>query len=275
MNTCHELLQDILPKLGYRWAGFRKVRRQICRRIHRRMQDLGINNYHQYMKYIEEHTDEQRLFDSMLDITITRFWRDRGVFRLIETSIFPELISEAEHEKRTHLRCWSAGCCNGEEAYSLSLLWYLRLSPANMNIEIIATDRNETVLERATNGRFPEGALRDTPADILSSGFLKTGAGYFINDRYKNPVQFLRQDIRDEMPSGEFGLILCRNLIFTYFDIQNQERLLGEMLLRLQPGGYFIIGSNERLPPGNKNLEQVKTGEPVYRYRHLNRTGGV
>jgi len=34
---CVAFLQWALPKLHLRWAGFRKVRRQVCRRIERRM----------------------------------------------------------------------------------------------------------------------------------------------------------------------------------------------------------------------------------------------
>lgn len=260
-------MQEILPKLGYRWPGFRKVRSQVCRRIHRRMQELDINSYEKYNNYIRDHEDELNILDRMLDITITRFWRDRGVFELIGKKVFPDLISSARRENRTHLHCWSAGCCNGEEAYSLLLLWHVRLAPENMHLRITATDRNETVLERARKGFFPEGVLRDVPIDIVNAGFDKSNSGYTIKKHYVDKVRFVQQDIRHEIPEGHFDIILCRNLVFTYFDTPVRDTIMSKILSRLRQGGYFIIGSNEQLSPKYVPLKQIKKGEPVYRYR--------
>ena len=41
-RDCIDFLQWSLPKLGMRWPGFRKVSRQVCRRIARRVSDLGL-----------------------------------------------------------------------------------------------------------------------------------------------------------------------------------------------------------------------------------------
>jgi hypothetical protein len=41
LSPCVEFLQWALPRLGRRWAGYRKVRRQVCRRVRRRIEDLG------------------------------------------------------------------------------------------------------------------------------------------------------------------------------------------------------------------------------------------
>ena len=37
---CVALLQWLLPRLEMRWLGFRKVRRQVCKRIDRRLREL-------------------------------------------------------------------------------------------------------------------------------------------------------------------------------------------------------------------------------------------
>ncbi len=265
MKSCHEFLQHILPELGYRWAGFRKVRRQVCRRIHNRMQELDISNYLDYLYYIEENSAERETLDRMLDITITRFWRDKGVYAILEQTVFPDLIESARQENRTNIRCWSAGCCNGEEAYSIQLLWQHRLSPEKLELEIIATDRNPTVLERARAGCYPEGALKDLPDELLEKGFERKDSTYVIKERYKHNIHFLEQDIRTEMPGGPFDIILCRNFILTYFDRTVSEPLLSKMLSLMQKGGYFITGSTESIPPSFGDLKQIKKGEPVYK----------
>jgi len=269
MNQCHEFLQQLLPKLGYRWPGFRKVRRQVCRRVSQRMHQLRINNYIDYFDYIKQYPEEWNTLDRFLDITISRFWRDRGVFELLEKVVLPDLISEARKERRSKIRCWCAGCCNGEEAYSLQLLWHIRIAPDDLRLNIVATDRNETVLERAQQGRFPEGALKELPPDILQAGFDRKNSFYQIKRQYTEDIRFLQQDIRRDMPAGPFDIILCRNLVFTYFDQQVRNSLTTEILHRLRLGGYLIIGANERLPDENLNVKQIKKGAPVYRKQEI------
>ena len=46
--ACVAFLQWALPRLGLRWAGYRKVRRQVCRRLHRRLAELGLPDLDAY-----------------------------------------------------------------------------------------------------------------------------------------------------------------------------------------------------------------------------------
>jgi chemotaxis protein methyltransferase CheR len=77
-SQCVVFLQWALPRLRVRWAGFRKVRRQVCRRVWRRARELGLADLVAYRAYLEEHPEEWALLDSMARITISRFYRDRG-----------------------------------------------------------------------------------------------------------------------------------------------------------------------------------------------------
>ena len=79
-------------------------------------------------------------------------------------------------------------------------------------------------------------------------------------------MSFLRQDIRDEMPEEQFDIILCRNLVFSYFDDALQRRVLDKMQKRLRIGGYLLIGTHESLP------EEVKGFEPLSRWPGLYRS---
>ena len=47
-TDCIAFLQWSLPQLGLRWPGFRKVRRQVCKRISRRMKELELDTFEQY-----------------------------------------------------------------------------------------------------------------------------------------------------------------------------------------------------------------------------------
>lgn len=53
-----EFLQWALPRLNYRWPGFRKVRGQVYKRLKRRMEKLGISGLPGYRDYLEEVREE-------------------------------------------------------------------------------------------------------------------------------------------------------------------------------------------------------------------------
>ena len=43
-DECAAFLQWALPRLRLRWAGFRKVRSQVCKRLQRRMDELRLEH---------------------------------------------------------------------------------------------------------------------------------------------------------------------------------------------------------------------------------------
>lgn len=262
-SDCVAFLQWALPRMGMRWKGFRKVRRQVCRRIRNRMAELGLPRWRAYREYLEANPGEWEALAPLCRVTISRFHRDRGVFRLLRKEVLPRLA-----EGRTELRVWSAGCASGEEPHTLSLLWEMELRERfpGTRLEILATDVDPVVLARAREARYPPGALRELPPGWAEEAFGPEGEeGHRLRDRFREGIRFRLQDIRREMPQGPFHLILCRNLVFTYFDEEEQRRILSRLLRRLGPGGFLVLGSHEALPTGDWPLERWSRGEPVYR----------
>ena len=62
-TDCTAFLQWALPQLELRWPGFRKVRRQVCKRLKQRMRDLGLDNYSAYRVRLEADPSEWQIFD--------------------------------------------------------------------------------------------------------------------------------------------------------------------------------------------------------------------
>jgi chemotaxis protein methyltransferase CheR len=50
-------------------------------------------------------------------------------------------------------------------------------------------------------------------------------------------------------------LVLCRNLVFTYFDEATQRSVLPRIARHIVPGGILVIGKSEALPAGRFGLE--------------------
>lgn len=255
-QTCRDLLQWALPRLGHRWEGYRKVRRQVCRRIVARMKALGLADAVTYRKLLERSPAEWAVLRDCLPITISRFFRDRGVFDLLRDAILPTLARSALAAGQDTLRLWSAGCASGEEPYSLSLLWTLRLQgqfPA-IRMDILATDVDLEVLRRAERACYPASSLRELPDGWLDLGFAREDDLYCLREAFRTAIHLLRQDMAAELPPGPFHLILCRNLAFTYFDESSQVRLALALAERLLPGGFLILGRHEHLPVALETL---------------------
>ena len=61
-----------------------------------------------------------------------------------------------------------------------------------------------------------------------------------------------------------FDLILCRNLVFTYFDQELQQEILTRLVTRLQAGGFLIIGTHEKLPRDHLSLTPYKNHSIIF-----------
>jgi chemotaxis protein methyltransferase CheR len=247
---CVAFLQWALPQLGRRWAGYRKVRRQVCRRVWRRVGELGLDSLAEYRGRLEQDPDEWARLDAMTDITISRFYRDRAVYDFLQSEVLPDLIERARRGGRSSVRVWSAGCANGEEPYTLTIIWELALAHAacDVRMDILATDIKPVVLRRAAQARYPSSALRDLPAEWRETSFGQEGDEWVLLPRFRRGVTLAQHDIRSGPPDGPFDLALCRYLAFTYFDDAGQREMLRGLARVIRPGGALVLGNHEALP---------------------------
>jgi len=265
-NDCVIFLQEFLPKLGYRWKGFRKVKKQVCKRIRNRIRELNLPDLLSYRQYLEIHKEEEKVLDSLCNITISRFYRDRMVFDRLATEILPLLAEKVVQNRQKHVRCWSVGCCSGEEPYTLQMIWKLSVLPRvekDIPLRITATDRDCSLIGRAGKGIYPEGAFKDMPPEWKVQAFEKWENNFHIKEFFQQDVQFMEQDIRTDLPDGEFELILCRNLVFTYFQEDLQREIFYRMMTKLEPGGFFIVGIHESIPEGQDIL--IPVGKCIFK----------
>lgn len=249
-SECVQFLQWALPRLHMRWPGFRKVRSQVCKRITRRMHQLDIDRVADYRAYLEEHLQEWEVLDVLSRVTISRFYRDKAMFAFLESDVLPVLAQQATDRRQESLRVWSAGSSSGEEPYTIALVWILRLQSKfpRLRLEIIATDVDPNMNRRARSACYLYSSVKNLPADWREQAFVKQDELFCLKPEYRRDVRFVEQDVRVEMPSGQFDLVLCRNLVFTYFEEAQQRQILDRMLDGIQPRGALVIGIHEELP---------------------------
>jgi chemotaxis protein methyltransferase CheR len=266
-SQCVHFLQWALPQLGMRWAGYRKVRRQVCNRARRRASELGLSDLNAYRTYLEAHPEEWSVLDGLAPITISRFYRDRGTFEFLTREVLPALAAQASARGSHTLAVWSAGCASGEEAYTLAIIWELELAARfpTLAISMLATDVHPIMLDRARRACFGAGSLRELPERWLAVAFVRQDGRYRLHDRFKQAVTVVPHDIRTDSPDGPFDLIMCRNLAFTYFDVELQLEIGTSLADSLYPGGALIVGAHELLPGGLRVFEPWERGQGVYR----------
>src|SRR5215211_1700393 len=117
-TTLEELLTFIRDTRGFDFTGYK--RSSIERRIAKRMGDLGVERYDDYVDHLELHPEEfAQLFNTIL-INVTGFYRDPPTWELLAQEVIPELI--ARRPSDAPLRVWCAGVASGEEAYTVAML---------------------------------------------------------------------------------------------------------------------------------------------------------
>lgn len=265
--ACVSFLKWALPKLDMRWEGYKKVRGQVCTRINKRLEELGMEGYDAYKDYLEEHEKEWQELDKMTHITISRFFRDKKQWDVLQHELLPDLIKKAKEENRP-FRVWSAGCASGEEPYSFAVLWKHTVEPdhPDLDLKIIATDADEHMLKRAEDAKYTKGSLKEMPDEWKEQAFKKENDQYLLKGEYKKMVHFRQQDIRKEMPDVPFDIIFCKNLVAMYFNKALATELFQKISNRLISGGYLFLGNHEEFPiEGVEEIKEVEKGINLYR----------
>ena len=188
---------------------------------------------------------------SQLTVGETYFFREKISLDIIEQQILPELLhARAQTEK--HVRIWSAGCCSGEEPYSIAMLLD-RLIPdlEKWNLTILATDINPRFLRKAARGIYGAWSFRDAPAWLRERYFNKRKDGrYEIQPRIRRMVSFsylnLAEDAYPSLVNGTnaMDVILCRNVLM-YFAQARARQVVDKLQRSLVDGGWLITSPAE------------------------------
>jgi chemotaxis protein methyltransferase CheR len=228
-----QFLRQVCPLLGLEWRKYR--RRSARHRVQRRIREIGLHDLDSYLDLLRINSEEAEGLADLMRITISRFFRDSSCWKQLAREVLPTIIMEKTGDAT--LRVWSAGCCCGEEPYSMALLWleYLRPVFPEHSIDILATDIDDDALERAHEGTYGGGSLREIPATIRKRWFHRREGTWLLDQQVRNLVRFEKRNLMtDALPSG-IDITLCRYLAFTYY----RDRR------RLCQWGVLMIGRKE------------------------------
>jgi len=200
---------------------------------------------------------EQKLSARQLDalaeqLTIgeTYFFREKQTLSAFREMIIPSLVKEREHTTRS-IRLWSAGCCSGEEPYTLAMI-LSEIIPniGSWDITILATDINRRFLAKASKGRYTPWSFRDTPVDTKTRYFTAKEREFEISLDIRNMVKFRPLNLVEDLFPAErnntqsMDVIFCRNVLM-YFSTETAMAVSQKFYNALTNGGWFITSQVE------------------------------
>ena len=199
-----------------------------------------------YIRYLQQSSDEvETLFRELL-IGVTSFFRDPEAFEALEQDIIPRLFQDRSPDQP--IRVWVCGCSTGEEAYSIAILLREWMDSLNQEfeIQIFATDIDRRAVEHARVGLYPSNMAAHVSPERLQRFFVKEDDGYCASSLIRNMVVFANQSLIKDPPFSKQDLISCRNLLI-YLGADIQQKILPLFHYALNPGGFLFLGSSETL----------------------------
>jgi chemotaxis protein methyltransferase CheR len=232
-------------------------------RLTKRMAELQIKNVKDYFYHVK-YDVSMREFNALMELVTTNetsFYRNEPQLLSFSDEVLPLLIEEKSRERGLkNLRIWSAGCSSGEEPYTLAMIILEKLgNPAGWNIEIIANDISEQVLQKARIGEYSGITLRNVNPTTLQRFFVPSGDMYRIKPEVKSLVKFSHMNLNDPKKIsilGNMDTIFCRNVMI-YFSDEVRKQLVRGFYNILRPGGYLYIGHSETLHGISKAFKLV------------------
>jgi len=244
--------EQVLRKTGINLSCYKE--RQMKRRIESLIKR---NNYDSYDDYYNAIVKDNTLFNEFINyltINVSEFYRNPAQWQVLKEEIIPYLLKSYNNRK---LKVWSAACSTGEEPYSLvmALSDFFDLK----NIEILATDIDKEVLNKASIGVYSEKSIENVPDKFKAKYFIKTGTAYKISDEIKKCVKFKSHDLLKDVYPNDCNLIICRNVLI-YFTEEAKEKIYKNFNNSLKSDGVLFVGSTEQIIlPHRYNFKAIKT----------------
>jgi len=235
----------------------------VTRRIERRLALARSHDINEYLGRLKSEREELDALYCDLLIGVTRFFRDKEAFELLEREVIPKLLRREPRE--APLRLWVAGCATGEEAYSLAIVVQEVMSrQGERPVKIFATDVHRGSLERAALGIYEDEAVVNVSADRLSRYFTRAGATYQVVPELRQLIVFAQHNVIRDAPFTRLDLVTCRNLLI-YLQPAAQQRVLSLFHFSLNQDGILFLGPSETLGPLAQGFEVLDKHWQLYR----------
>lgn len=214
---------------------------QMKRRIDSFVTKNSCNRYLDFIQLIKRNQDLYDKFVTYLTINVSEFYRNPVQWKTLYTEVFPYLTKMFGNK----LKIWSAACSTGDEPYSLAMVLsdFVPLS----QIEIIATDLDKEVLDKAKKGYYQEKSIRGLPKQYYDKYIEDAGDGLVrVSEEIRKCVTFEEHNLLKDTYDTGFHLIVCRNVLI-YFTEDAKDDIYRKFAKSLHSDGILFVGSTEQI----------------------------
>ncbi|NMG11102.1 CheR family methyltransferase [Brasilonema sp. UFV-L1] len=238
------LLDYLKQNCSYDLTGYKHG--TLMRRLRCRMQQLEIENYGNYLQYLQNHPDECGPLLNTILINYSGFFRDRDCWDYLANKIIPQIIASKHPDER--IRVWSAGCASGQEVYTLVMLLAeaLGIEQYLQRVQIFATDVDEDAVVEARRASYSDKDVTDIPSGLLSKYFQQIEQRYVFHFKLRRTIIFGHHDLAKNAPMSKIDLLVCRNVLI-YFKTETQAKTLVRFHIALTSKGFLFLGNAESL----------------------------
>jgi two-component system CheB/CheR fusion protein len=241
-EVLRKILMLLRSKTGHDFSVYKKS--TMLRRLERRLAAVHLENFDQYVRYLQDNAQEAELLFNDILIGVTGFFRDPEAFDALKIVALPKLL--LGKPDGSQVRIWVIGCSTGEEAYSIAMLFkeYMAEYNRKFSVQIFATDIDERALVFARTGVYSSSSVEDLKPQLLSRYFVKENTFYRIKREIREMLVFASHSVIKDPPFTRMDLISCRNLLI-YLDTEAQDKFLPLLHFSLKPGGILFLGTSE------------------------------
>lgn len=250
-----ELGKMITERYGIKMPKEKKIMFQA--RLQRRLRELNMQSFDEYASELlgkNGESTEFKLLADYISTNKTEFFREKDHFSFLSTHVLPELLNAKSSSGELLIKAWSAGCSNGQEAFSIGITLeeWMRLKGFRFGYSILATDISGRMLRAAREAIYPMSQAEAISLELKQRYFLKSKN---VTDAKVRVVKEIREKVRVaylNLVDGsypfdtKFDVVFLRNTLI-YFDPKVQLKVLNNVLEVLSDGGYLFIGHSESL----------------------------
>lgn len=245
-----------LRNLIYNKAGIFFEPRKIYfvkKRVEKRIETLklpSVADYIHRLTYQDRDGMELQALLNSLTTNETYFFRESNQLEAFSQFNLRERLAEKKKKGDFNLRIWSAGCSSGEEPYTLAMILLESIENIRLwNIQILATDIDTQILEKAQEGVYDERSIRNVSPEMLKRFFLVSVDGFRVRTQVREMVTFVHLNLYDHAALSRIrnvDFLFCRNVLI-YFDDASRKAVVADFYDALADGGYIYLGHSEAL----------------------------
>ena len=221
------------------------------RRLGHRLKAHGLETFRDYYRFLLYNRGRSQELSEIIDILTvneTYFFREQKVFDALVEEILPEMRRMRPDVRR--FRIWSAGCASGEEPYTIAIMVLEKaLKFSGLEVEIIGSDINQRVLQKARKGVYTSNSFRGVDDYFMKKYFVEEDGSWRIKDAVRKLVSFTHVNLLDQEKvrfAGTMDVVFCRNVLI-YFNQESKRRVVDGFHQIMNDGGYLLLGHAESL----------------------------